>query len=211
MNENQVFKAGASTKVAAVAVEVLWYLGWVAVLLSLILVIAVNFTGFYVKYTYAPVEIHYPYGSTVPFAGQDVDASCLKIVKVMGLMVEHSGKGFQRIYVFIPMLLAGLLQCAVTILRMIMRSIRKGSPFTEVNAFRIKLLGFLVMAAGPFYGFLEYLYGKMLVGGIEVPGAELSVNPDGRFIYVIIGLIIVALGQVFSHGVKLREDSELTI
>ncbi|GEM_PF-3516391 len=212
MSRPRTFSPAFSTRAAGVVVEIVWYLSCAAVLISLALVAAVNLTDFYVKYTYAPLEIHYrSEGEAVSAFGQDASASGLSIVKAMGLQLKHHDKGLQRIYVMIPMALSLLLLGIITILRAFMRSIKSGSPFTSKNASRLKLLGLLVMAAGPFYGILEYIYGTMLKCSIDVPGAVVTVNPDARIMYVAVGIVILVIGQIFKYGVRLREDSELTI
>ena len=206
------FNPAFSTRAAGVLVETLWYLSWISVLISLALVAAVNLTDFYVKYTYAPLEIHWrTEGEAVSAFGQDASVSGMSIVKALGLQVRHYDKGLQRIYVIIPLALSLLLLGIITVVRTIMRSVRNGSPFTSANASRLKLLGLLVMVAGPFYGILEYIYGMMLRSSIDVPGAVVKVNPDARIMYVAVGIVILVIGQVFKYGVRLREDSELTI
>ncbi|MBN1163770.1 MAG: DUF2975 domain-containing protein [Candidatus Krumholzibacteriota bacterium] len=135
----------------------------------------------------------------------------MKIVRARGLQVEHQDKGLQRVYVVMPFVLALLLLWITTILRAILRSVGRGTPFTSRNASRLKLLGLLVMASGPVYGLMEYVYGSLLRGRLDVPGAVVEVSTDGHVIYVGVGLIILVLGQVFKYGVGLREDSELTI
>jgi hypothetical protein len=67
------------------------------------------------------------------------------------------------------------------------------------------------MAAGPFWGILEYIYGRMLLPSVRIDGAEVMVDPDIRIFYVFVGLLIVAIGHVFRYGVGLKEDSELTV
>ena len=132
-------------------------------------------------------------------------------VKVHGLELHHQEKGLQRIFVIIPLALAGLMLWIVSLLRSILRSVGKGTPFTRENASRLKLLGLLVMAAGPFYGILEYVSGALTKLQIDIPGAEVSAHADIRITYVAVGLIILVIGQIFQYGVNLREDSELTI
>jgi hypothetical protein len=97
------------------------------------------------------------------------------------------------------------------ILRKIMKSIKSGTPFTRVNAARIRAMGWLVMAAGPFWGILEFVYARMWLSKIQIEGALVEVDPDLRVFYIFAGLVIVVIGHVFQYGVSLREDNELTV
>ena len=72
-------------------------------------------------------------------------------------------------------------------------------------------MGWLVMAAGPFYGILEYIYARMWLPKVQIEGAIVEANPDLRVFYIFAGLVIVVIGHVFQYGVSLREDNELTV
>jgi hypothetical protein len=158
------------------------------------------------------VEVDYRAGGVEEeVSAEGSPGSGLKIVKALGLQVRHYQKGLQRFYLLMPLALALLFLAILSVLRSIMRSLKRGSPFTMRNTSRLKLLGVLVMLSGPFYGGLEYIYGSMLSSRIDVPGAVVKVNPDLRVLYIAVGLIILVIGQVFKYGVSLREDSELTI
>ena len=206
-----IFRPSAAIKAAAVVVELLFWLAVLASLMSLVLVTAVNLTPFQVRYTRAPLEIRYlDEGGGSP-VGQDLSLSDPRIVGVSQLMMEHHDKGLQRVFVFIPLFLALLLLMIVMILRKIIRSIRSGTPFTRENSARIRALGWLVMAAGPFYGILEYIYARMWLPQVHIKGAVVTVDPDLHVFYIFAGLIILVIGHVFQYGVSLREDSELTV
>ena len=180
-------------------------------LLSVVLVIAVNFTPFHVKYTRAPVDVCYIAGGGGWLQGQDLSITSSKITGYSRLVMENGEKGLQRIFVIMPLLLSMLFLGIVMILRKIIKSIKSGTPFTRVNAARIRAMGWLVMAAGPFWGILEYIYAWMWLPKIGIEGAKIYIEPDFRVFDIFAGLVIVVIGHVFQYGVSLCEDSELTV
>jgi hypothetical protein len=125
--------------------------------------------------------------------------------------MENGEKGLQRIFVVMPLLLSMLFLSIMMILRKIIKSIKSGTPFTRINAARIRAMGWLVMAAGPFWGILEYIYAWMWLPKIQIEGAHVGIEPDFRVFYIFAGLVIVVIGHVFQYGVSLCEESELTV
>ena len=207
----QDFKPSASVKAAVVAVEILFWLGMLTVVLSVALVITVNITSFSVKYIRAPLSVCYAEGGGVSLPGQEVAKGGPLVTGFSGITLKNGGHGRQKIFVIMPLLLSMLFMGIVMILRKIIRSIRGGTPFTRGNAARIRAMGWLVMISGPFWGILEYIYGRMLLPTVSIEGAAVEVDPDMRIFYVFVGLLIVAIGHVFQYGVGLKEDSELTV
>jgi hypothetical protein len=201
----------AATKVLAIVVEILFWLALVSVAISVILVAVVNFTSFHVKYTRAPLQVWYLSTGGGSQVGQYLDSGDPRVVGFSRLIMGHDKKGLQGIFVLMPFFLALLLFSVMMILRKITRSIRRGTPFTVENAARIRALGWLVIAAGPFYGLLEYIYAMMLLPQVSIEGAAVKANPDAHGFYILAGLIILVIGHVFRHGVELRIDSELTV
>lgn len=212
MNHSGSFRPTASMKAAVVIVEILFYLGIVAVILSIALTFAVNLTGLTVKYTHAPIEVAYCAAPGISPFGQDLSTAGPKVIGMIGIVLEHSQKGLQRVYVLIPLALAGLFLAVIMMLRRIVRSIKSGTPFTRENAARIKALGWVIALAGPFYGLLDYVYGLVILSQIDIPDAtSMRVDPDARLLYVVAGIIIIVIGHVFDYGVRLREEADLTI
>lgn len=207
----QDIRPSAATKVSVVAAEILFWFAVLAMLLSVVLVIAVNFTPFQVKYTRAPVDVCYIAGGGGWLQGQDLSITSSKITGFSRLVVENGEKGLQRIFVIMPLLLSMLFLSIMMMLRKIIKSIKSGTPFTRVNAARIRAMGWLVMAAGPFWGILEYIYAWMWLPKIQIEGAKVYIEPDFRVFYIFAGLIVVVIGHVFKYGVSLREENELTI
>jgi hypothetical protein len=205
------FRPSAATKTAVFVVEVLFWLSMLLVLLSLTLAVTVNLTSFHVKYIHPPLDVCYRSGGGMYLEGQDLTAPGPKIVGFSRPVLENGGRGAQGVLVIMPLLLSMLLLGIMLILRKIIRSIRSGSPFTIENASRIRALGWIVMASGPFYGILEYAYAMMLLPSVRIEGAVVTVKPDIKIFYIFAGLIIVVIGHVFRYGVSLREDSELTV
>jgi hypothetical protein len=103
---------------------------------------------------------------------------------------------------FALMLFLGLLKTApalvvLELLRRTLGAIVDGDPFAAVNALRITWIGVMVLAGEAAYS----------------PGTASLVRPafGMNLSMLFLGLLIVALGEVFRHGSRLQTDVDLTV
>lgn len=94
------------------------------------------------------------------------------------------------------------------VLRGLLLSVRRDQPFTEPNVRRLRILAGLLMLV-PVVGIVQHEFNNALAA--TVPG--LTTWPEGHidFSILIAGVVVLALAQVFAHGVRLQEDVEATI
>jgi hypothetical protein len=96
-------------------------------------------------------------------------------------------------------------------LRQFLKTVRRGMPFDPENARRLRLIGIGVTAAGPVYGSLQFLYGKIFMNLVNIPGATIDVTMDVYPFAIFAGLVILTLSQVFAYGARLQADQSLTV
>jgi hypothetical protein len=119
---------------------------------------------------------------------------------------------------FALMLFLGLLKTApalvvLELLRRTLGAIVDGDPFAAVNALRITWIGLVIMAAQVVEAAAGF--GVMVLAGEAAysPGTASLVRPafGMNLSMLFLGLLIVALGEVFRHGSRLQTDVDLTV
>jgi hypothetical protein len=108
----------------------------------------------------------------------------------------------------LPENVGSLLLLLILALRLVrVRPLRAGGVFVPVNARRLSVVGLTVPAQAVLASILPALTTEMLVSG--TPMAEqvrFAVTFTGE--YVLLAFLILALGEVFRRGTKLRADTE---
>jgi hypothetical protein len=92
----------------------------------------------------------------------------------------------------------------------LLRSARKGDPFTTANVWRLRQFGWLLLLGWPLVAYVTFALKEWLA--TTPPGAQtagLFAPPIG--LALLFGLAVLILAEVFAHGLRLREDVEGTI
>jgi hypothetical protein len=97
------------------------------------------------------------------------------------------------------------------LLRKVVQTILDGDPFTLENAPRIRRIGYSVLALGLLQPFAGYLAAVETLK--QLPPASPALNPGIPFNAEVIlaTLLILLLAQIWSYGLELERDQELTI
>ena len=94
----------------------------------------------------------------------------------------------------------------------LLRSARQGDPFTGANVWRLRQFGWLLLLGWPLVAYLTMALKELLAATWTSPTDQtegLFAPPIGGAL--IFGLAVLALAEVFAHGLRLREDVEGTI
>jgi hypothetical protein len=91
-------------------------------------------------------------------------------------------------------------------------SMRAGEKFTTENAHRLRRLGTVALAY-PALTFPSTLLLRQMVDALDLAGPPVSVNVGvgDWWGWVLFGLLLVAIAELFAHGVTLQELDEATI
>jgi hypothetical protein len=92
----------------------------------------------------------------------------------------------------------------------LLRSARRGDPFTTANVWRLRQFGWLLLLGWPLVAYVTFALKEFLAmtppadqtGGLFAPPIGLA---------LLFGLAVLILAEVFAHGLRLREDVEGTI
>lgn len=198
-------------KIIAVFFEVAWYLTWVAVALSIVLLIVVNVTDFRVKYIHLPIQVDYRNTEIAPDFGSERRSSDLVVKGFSDLIVDASEAPMQGFFLWIPALLSLGLLWIVQQVRRFLRSVRKGTPFIPENARILRRIGYVVTLGGPVIGIVTFIYGMAYQSMVDFPGATVDVPINVHPFTMFLGLVILVIAQVFDYGVKLQTEQDLTV
>ncbi len=109
------------------------------------------------------------------------------------------------------LLALGIALVIVHLLRQMLRTVRTGEPFAEVNARRLRIIGVLLLVVGIVGPVLEHLVASRLLARIPVSGLAISAPLDARTDVILGGLLLLVLSAVFARGAELERDRSLTI
>jgi hypothetical protein len=97
------------------------------------------------------------------------------------------------------------------LLRVVVQTILDGDPFSPENAPRIRRIGYAVLALGLLQPFAGYIAAAETLK--QLPPASPALNPGIPFNAEVIlaTLLILLLAHIWSYGLELERDQELTI
>ncbi|MEW6195361.1 MAG: DUF2975 domain-containing protein [Bacteroidota bacterium] len=113
----------------------------------------------------------------------------------------------------IPISLYVSLLVIVFLIRKIIGTIHSGNPFTIVNGKRIRIISLLIIFIPLFIALLRYVIKLNLPANLAINGMKITMHAF-QFDFVstlTLGLIIMAIGEIFVAGAKLKEENELTV
>ncbi|XOV92376.1 MAG: DUF2975 domain-containing protein [Bacteroidota bacterium] len=94
--------------------------------------------------------------------------------------------------------------------QLVVKDVRSGNPFSELNIRRIKTIGILVALSMFGEKILIHIGDYWFGRNYQFEGLKVASEPHLGWYIVIIGAIIFALGAAFEQGLKLQEDQDLT-
>jgi len=200
-----------SIKAISLIISWLYYLGWVAFGLITILFTVLYITDSNVKFINVPISISYEENlDKIPpdFLKSNSEYPIVAVEKVK-LHTDNVG-GFSFTLIIPVLLISGFLWITY-IIRKFIKTVKEGHPFSRENPRRIRMIGFIVMIAGPVVAAVQYIYAYQYINMLDYPHAEIQVEPDINLMMIFLGLILFVIGHVYDQGVKLKEESDLTI
>ncbi len=108
------------------------------------------------------------------------------------------------------MMLIGFMWAAYQ-LRKVMQSVKQGDPFNAANPGRIRIIGYVVLAWSPIEALWSHIAFRLHAVELEFPGATVDLSNSYHSDLVLLGLVVLVLAQVFAVGVRLHQEQALTI
>ena len=97
------------------------------------------------------------------------------------------------------------------LLRRLMRTVAEGAPFQIANVKRIRAIGWMVVGFEILFGIAAFLLELSISDQVIARGITLNADFSVNASVVMLGLVIVALAEVFRYGADLQVDSDLTV
>ncbi len=99
----------------------------------------------------------------------------------------------------------------VVLLRRIAATLVAGDPFAEANVNRIRALGALTMALEFFRGAAQLGLETLVMATSTMRGFALVSWGEWNSGVFVLGMVIIALAEVFRYGMQLQADVDLTV
>lgn len=97
------------------------------------------------------------------------------------------------------------------LLRRIFTTMMVGTPFLPENVLRIRWLGWIVIVAAVVEQIIKVGLGLLVLDNVTSTGLDIDYRFDLNLAALFLGLIILALSEVFRHGMNLQAESDLTV
>ena len=108
------------------------------------------------------------------------------------------------------LIIALVLAYSFYLLRSVLQDIIQGDPFSHKNTQRIRRIGYFVLLLGFARPAIEYIAAKQILRELLIE-PSLSVPALFSVEFILVSMLILLLGQVWSYGLELQRDQELTI
>ena len=108
------------------------------------------------------------------------------------------------------LIIALVLAYSFYLLRSVLHDIMQGDPFSQKNTQRIRRIGYFVLLLGFARPAIESIAAKQILQDLVI---EPSLSTPALFSveFILVSFLILLLGQVWSYGLELQRDQELTI
>ena len=146
-------------------------------------------------------------GPRLPTTGTAANASANYSDQVVWTITDPTLA--QRLLVALPTILgAAAVLGGVALLIGITASIRRDRAFTRTTATRVRWLALLVLLVGLLQPFVTAAVSFALVAQVQDQPSVLFTFNLTDFAPVLVGMLLLALGEVFSRGIVLADDVE---
>lgn len=135
----------------------------------------------------------------------------IDIVKINTRISVENSKDYEWINTLLAVPFLAILIAIIIIFLQLMSAIGKAIIFTSVNICRLRLIGFGLFALGFIYMIIGFLEWKMVHSGLAIEGYELVCTDLIDFSLFTNGLIAFLIAEVFTIGLKMQQEQELTI
>lgn len=96
------------------------------------------------------------------------------------------------------------------LLRAVLKDILQNDPFSPENSVRIRRIGYMVLLLGFLRPTVEYFAANEIMRGLSIQ-PTLSLPSPFNAVNILASLLILLLAQIWSYGLELKRDQELTI
>lgn len=137
-------------------------------------------------------------------------------IRSKGYLVNLTIEGkWKAPYLCIFLLFIGIYYWLATVLLRLVVSGKEGGFFNVKNVLRLRIIGFALLSIEPLswlYSYLSEWYLKDIINlKLYNSGKTINIGTELVSSPILIGLLVLIIAQAFNHGLKLKEEQELTI
>jgi hypothetical protein len=200
------------SSVLKVALDVMWYLALVAIVIGLgVMVYSLVTEGNVGGYMMLPVVLdidHSVYSITAARMGiNEIRLDCVEA----HMKFDSPGSGFLLFFGLHMAVGLAIVLLVLYQLRKIFATLTAGSPFVSANAARIRLIGWIVIIGELVEEILQTVGQRIVIASFETQGVTFRWDIDLSLSTIMWGFVLLVLAEVFRLGVQMREDQELTV
>lgn len=96
-------------------------------------------------------------------------------------------------------------------LRRVASSVAQGAPFDPRNVGRIRAIGGVTITLELFRAAHDWALEAYMASTSTISGYALAARPHVEVAVLLLGLVILALAEVFRYGLQLQSDADLTV
>ena len=197
------------SKILSIILNIMWWIEWIGSGILITVILITCFLGKNISLNF-PLTFSSVTFKTVTSISKDIPAGVINVMN--GNFYLPIDNTWQNIW----MLLAGsIVICAVFIvithqLKLIFSSLSNNQPFNELNVLRIRNIGIVLIV----FSFLQFLsniiLNQFLLSHFNwEEGIKLTYTFNVG--YLITGVILIIVAEIFKEGVSLKEETNLTI
>jgi hypothetical protein len=126
-------------------------------------------------------------------------------------LFENGGRWAIAVITLIQAAGLGILLYGLSQLKAILRNLMIEKPFASDNEKRLRIIAILVMLITPLlYGY-QWLSHWFFTSYVDVPQNLQTLSPTFDVSYVVIGLVILILAEIFRQATQIHQGQKLTV
>lgn len=197
------------SKILSIILNIIWWIEWVGASILVMAILATRFMEQNISLNF-PLTFSTVTFKTVPSVIKQLPPGVIQVMN--GNFYLPVNNTWQNIL----MLLAGSIAvCAVVILityqlKLIFKSLRNNEPFSDLNVLRIRNIGVVLIAFFVLQFVSNIIINRFLLSHFTW-GEGITLTYTFNISYLITGVILIIVAEIFKEGVSLKEETNLTI
>jgi len=196
------------SKMLSTILNIIWWIEWIGSSILITVILVTWFLGKNILLNF-PLTFSSVTFKTVPSVTKGIPAGVINVMN--GNFYLSVDNNWQNI---LMILAASIVICGVFIvithqLKLIFKSLSNNQPFSEPNVVRIRNIGIVLIV----FSFLQFLsniiLNRLLISHFN--WEEIKLTYSFKISYLVTGVILIIVAEIYNEGVSLKEETNLTI
>lgn len=142
------------------------------------------------------------------------------VTNAWALKFENTGWGIRLQILTLSLVKISFILVVFLILRAFVRSLEKKETFTPQNIRRLQRIGFLFLLIEPYQWMVSLLRKNWMISYFNLEAVSKGISyrigymlGSGNFLWnwILVGVLVLVIAEVFKQGLKLKEEVDLTV